>query len=280
MLLYDLADNGVLSITLNRPEFHNAINAQMRIELRRVWRRAKRDPNVRVLILTGAGERAFTSGADRERMDDAAHEFEIDLDAEEDDVMRRTPPGEVPGSPGYESDLESTICPKSCGLFKPVVTAVNGMACGAALYMLGESDIIIAAEGASFFDPHITFGMVAGYESMHMLQRLPIGEVIRMQLLGAHERMSAQRAHQLGLVSAVLPPAELLPEARRIADIIASLSPGAVQGTLRSIWAAQDLPRSLAFAMAPHFLAMARPSDWNAGQQQFNAGQRIDWRLR
>ena len=74
------------------------------------------------------------------------------------------------------------------------------MACGGALYLLGESDIIVAAEHATFFDPHVTYGMVAGFESMHLLQKLPLGETLRVALLGAHERMSADRAYQLGLV--------------------------------------------------------------------------------
>src|SRR5256714_14997924 len=75
------------------------------------------------------------------------------------------------------------------------------MACGGAFYMLGEVDVIIAAEPATFFDPHVTYGMAASFESMHMLSKMPLGEVLRMQLLGSHERLSAGRAPQIGLVS-------------------------------------------------------------------------------
>ena len=85
------------------------------------------------------------------------------------------------------------------------VAAVNGIACGGALYMLGESDIIIAADHATYFDPHVTYGMVAGFESVHLLQKLPLGEVLRCMLLGGHERISAERAYQVGLVSEVVP---------------------------------------------------------------------------
>ena len=111
------------------------------------------------------------------------------------------------------NDPGVNINPKTNDLWKPIVAAVNGMACGGALYMLGESDIIIAAEHATFFDPHVTYGMVAGFESVHLLQKLPLGEVLRIMLLGAWERMSAERAHQMGLVSEVVPQAELLERA-------------------------------------------------------------------
>ena len=89
------------------------------------------------------------------------------------------------------NDPGERINPKQNGLWKPVIAAVNGMACGGALYMLGEADIIIAAEHATFFDPHVTFGMVSGFESVHLLQKLPLGETLRLALLGvvrAHVR--------------------------------------------------------------------------------------------
>ena len=119
------------------------------------------------------------------------------------------------------NDPGDSINPKQNDLWKPVIAAVNGMACGGALYMLGEADIIIAAEHATFFDPHVTYGMVAGFESVHLLQKLPLGETLRVALLGAHERMSAERAHQIGLVSEVVPADELLERALWVADAIA-----------------------------------------------------------
>src|SRR5262249_17532985 len=154
------------------------------------WGRVRTDPEVHVAVLTGAGERAFTSGADRSGMQEEPDEKTGERRAS----MRSLPTGAVPGGPGFESDIGERISPKSQMCWKPVITAVNGIACGGAFYMLGESDIIIASENATFFDPHVTYGMVSGYESMHMLQRIPIGEVLRMQLLGNYERLSARRA--------------------------------------------------------------------------------------
>ncbi len=141
-------------------------------------------------------------------------------------------------------------------LWKPVVAAVNGMACGGGLYLLGESDVIIAADHATFFDPHVTYGMVAGFESVHLLQKLPLGEVLRMMLLGAWERMSAERAHQMGLVSEIVPQAELLERARWVARAIASAPVMAIQGTLRAIWMTHEVTRREALAQVSTYVAL------------------------
>ena len=91
------------------------------------------------------------------------------------------------------NDPGSHICPKANDLWKPIVTAVNGMACGGAFYFLGESDIIIAAEHATFFDPHVSYGMVAGYETAHLAQKVPFGEALRIALMGGPSAISAAR---------------------------------------------------------------------------------------
>src|SRR5439155_834008 len=83
------------------------------------------------------------------------------------------------------------------------------MACGGAFYLLGEVDIVIAAEHATFFDPHVTFGMTAAFESVHMLQKMPFHEIMRIALTGSNERMSAQRAYEIGFVTEVVPSEEL-----------------------------------------------------------------------
>ena len=137
-------------------------------------------------------------------------------------------------TPFMFNDPGAFINPKQNDLWKPVICAVNGMACAGALYLLGESDIIIAAEHATFFDPHVSYGMVAGFETVHLLQKLPFGEMLRVALMGGHERMSAARAHQIGLVSEVVPADELMERAMWVAQAIAMSPPLAVQGTLRA----------------------------------------------
>ncbi len=278
---YDVEDH-VAWLTLNRPEVMNAINLQMQNELQDVWKRIRLDSDVHVTVLTGAGDRAFTTGLDRTGMSmvgGAAGGDGPDI-GEAERERWSYPPEVVPGSPGYETELEHTVPPKSAGCFKPVIAAINGIACGGAFYMIGESDIVIAADHATFFDPHVSLGMVAAYESMHMLQRVPLGEVLRMQLMGSYERLSAQRAHQIGLVSEVVPKEQLREAAGWVASVIAQQSPNAIQGTLRAIWAARDNSRPAALNLAPHFIAMASLDDWTSGQSRFSSGQRIEWRLR
>ena len=168
------------------------------------------------------------------------------------------------------NDPGENINPKPNDLWKPVIAAVNGMACGGALYMLGEVDIIIAAEHATFFDPHVTYGMVAGFESMHMLQKMPLGETMRVALLGARERMSRERAHQLGLVSEVVPADELLERALWVADAIASAPVLAIQGTLRAVWMAHEVARRQALDQVSTWVSLGTEYDnIESGQQAF-----------
>jgi enoyl-CoA hydratase/carnithine racemase len=155
------------------------------------------------------------------------------------------------------------------------------MACGGAFYLLGEADILIAADHASFFDPHVTYGMPAVFEPALMLQHMPFGEVMRMTLLGNHERISAARALEIGLVTEVVPSADLLPTAHRIAAAIASQPPAAVQASLRSLWAARELTRSQMLDVGNTFLNLAMsPEALAQGQSVFTSGVRIDPTIR
>lgn len=174
-------------------------------------------------------------------------------------------------------DPRVNICPKRCDLWKPVVAAVNGMACGGALYLLGECDIILAADHATSFDPHVTYGMVSSFEAIHLLQKLPLGETLRLVLLGAHERMSAQWAYDVGLVSEVAPLADLAARAEWVAQAIASAPPMVIQAT----WAGHEQTRRQALDLAHTFVGLGTSRETlAAGQAAFASGQRIEWRLR
>jgi enoyl-CoA hydratase/carnithine racemase len=180
------------------------------------------------------------------------------------------------------NDPGANVNPKQNDLWKPVIAAVNGIACGGALYMLGEADIIISADHATYFDPHVTYGMVAGFESVHLLQKLPIGEVLRCMLLGSHERISAQRAHQVGLVSEVVPLDRLMERAWWVAERVASAPVMAIQGTLRSVWMANEVGRRNAIAQVSSLVLLGTQyDDLQSGQDSFRQpGQRIEWELR
>ena len=255
-LALDVTDH-VATVTLDRVEVHNAFDPEMTAELARVWQTLRTADEVRAVVVTGAGEKAFCTGIDRSSVE----EFGLDPFTYED-------PGKLLG-------------PKSQGLWKPVVAAVNGMACGGAFYVLGEADVILAAEHATFFDPHVTFGMVAAYEPILLLRRMPFGEVLRLALAGSYERVSATTAREIGLVSEVLPMAELLDGARRLAGIFAAQPPPAIQATLRTLWAARDMPGLLASDLGNLFLQLGTSTDaLNEGQAQFASGARVQPRIR
>src|SRR5262249_43738221 len=143
-------------------------------------------------------------------------------------------------TPFMFNDPGDNIGPKSNDLWKPVIAAVNGMACGGAFYMLGEVEFILAAEHATFFDPHVTYAVSAGFEPILMSGITPFPEIMRLSLLGNYERMSAQRAYEIGMVSEVVPGAELLGRTRELASIIASQPKLAIEGTVRAIWSTRE----------------------------------------
>jgi enoyl-CoA hydratase/carnithine racemase len=265
-LLYQESD-GVAWVTLNRPEAYNAFDSVMQAELRDLWLMLRKNDEVRCVVLTGAGDKAFSTGLDRGQMDS------------NDDL----PPGKLPGynTPWDFDDPGKSVCPKSNDLWKPVIAAVNGMACGGAFYILGEADFIIAADHATFFDPHVTYGMVAAFEPIFLLHKMPFQEVVRMSLLGANERMSADRAYQVGLVSQVVPSAELHDRTAWAAAAIAEQPALAVQGTVRALWAGLELTRRQALEQAFLFTNIGTDLVTLAeGQERFSSGKRIDWRLR
>jgi enoyl-CoA hydratase/carnithine racemase len=272
-LLYEEID-GVAWVTLNRPDVLNAFNLQMQRELKSLWRGLRSNDDVRCVVLTGAGEKAFCVGIDRQ-------EAMGDWDDPNDVGGRSATTGEASGGPWHFDDPGENIGPKSNDLWKPVIAAVNGMACGGAFYILGEVEFIVAAEHATFFDPHVTFGMTACFESMHMLQKMPFHEIMRVALLGASERMSATRAHEIGLVSEVVPLDGLRDAAGWAASEIAASPPIAIQGTVRALWTARELSRMQALDMGKVLIRVGSDGDsLFAGQQRFASGERKKPRIR
>jgi enoyl-CoA hydratase/carnithine racemase len=267
---YEEGDDGVAVVTLNRPAVHNAFNSLMQRELHTLWRALRRHDPVRCVVLTGAGDRAFCTGIDRmEQMGGEANE------TTDPDVVGSG------GTPFMFNDPGDNIGPKSCDLWKPVIAAVNGMACGGAFYMLGEVEFIVAADHATFFDPHVTYGMTAAFEPIHMAGITPFPEIMRLSLLGNYERMSAQRAHEIGMVSEVVPGPELAARAREIAAIIASQPRLAIEGTVRAIWSTRSMPQREAVRLGYAFVAMGTNQESiREGQQLFSSGKRVEWKLR
>ncbi|MEV6835367.1 enoyl-CoA hydratase/isomerase family protein [Streptomyces sp. NPDC051133] len=247
-------ESGVAVVTLDRPERLNSIDLETVEQLIAVWRGLRADDSVRAVVLTGHGERAFCTGIDR------------------DVVVPQ------PSSPYMQDDPLLSAGPKANDLWKPVIAAVRGMACGGAFYLLGECEFVVADPTAVFFDPHTTYGMVSAYESALMAARMPYGEAARMMLMGTAERISARRAHEIGLVSEVTEEGGALAGAVRCAAVIAGYPAEGVQGTVRALWAAREAGPAQAFAQAPHLIALGNlPAE---RQAELFAGRRREFRVR
>ncbi|HJM98976.1 MAG TPA: enoyl-CoA hydratase/isomerase family protein [Acidimicrobiales bacterium] len=258
--------NNVGIVTLNRPEVLHAFNELMRTEIKNTWTAFREIDEVHSILLTASGDKAFCVGIDRSEEMTALEDSE-NLFGTSNNFM-------------YD-DPGDDLGPKSCDLWKPIVCAVNGMCCGGAFYFLSECDVILASDNATFFDPHVTYGMPAVYEPIKMTQRMPLGEILRLTLLGNHERLSADTALKIGLVSEVTSIDELHEKAVWIAEAIASQPPIAVQASLRAIWAANDLGRLNALSLAPSILTTGMSkSAMQQGQKAFESGNRINYRIR
>jgi enoyl-CoA hydratase/carnithine racemase len=204
-LLFDVQDH-IATITINRPEARNALDPETIAELAEAWARVRDDPDVRVAILTGAGDRAFCAGADLAKpADPTVYE-------------------EAPG--GLKSYFPFDL--KGIQVFKPIIAAVNGHAIGSGTEMLSGTDIRIAAEHATFGLPEITIGLIPfGGSVARLVRQIPYCEAMKLLLTG--QRVSAAEALRIGLVNEVLPGPEVLPRARALAAHIRDLSPYATR---------------------------------------------------
>ncbi len=222
LVQFETGSDHVATITLNRPEKLNGIDRDMIEEIARLWEVVKHDDAIHPVVFRAAGERAFSTGLDRKKG------F-----AYPDNLWNKWDPGEK-------------LDPKAFKCWKPVVCAVNGMCAGGAFYVVGGADVVIASDDATFFDPHVDSGLVAALEPISMSRKMPLGEILRVSLMGVEERMSAARAYQNGLVSEVVTREQLWARAHRIAAIIASKPTVATQGTVRAIWEGLETGRTQA----------------------------------
>ncbi len=255
--------NRIATITLDRPERKNAMNQAMKDELRTCWKRVKADPEVWVAIITGAGD-AFSSGADVESL--ATGGF-----ARAD---RWTELAMIEG-------IRDLPTPRRQLVHKPVIAAVNGVVAGFALDLVTEADIPIASERATFVDPHVSIGYVSSHEMVNMARRVPLAVCLRMALLGSRERMTAERAYQVGLVTEVVPHERLMARARELAELILTNAPLAVWGTKMGILQGLGLPIPQAEEIAAGYLEVVEQSEDHAeGPRAFVEKRKPAWKAR
>jgi enoyl-CoA hydratase/carnithine racemase len=238
-LIVDIKDH-IATVTINRPDAMNSFNRKMMDECVHVWRYVAETHDIHCVILRAAPGRAFCTGVDVKASRTPGNEIM------HDDIWTAEDPGNKLG-------------PKSNGCWKPVICAVHGMAAGGAFYWLNEADILICSEDATFFDPHVTYGMTAALEPIGATYRMPLGDVLRMALLGNDERISALTAMRIGLVSEVVENEKLWSRAQELAELIAAKPPAATAGTVKAIWESLDLPRSVALNTALKYCQLGNP---------------------
>ena len=210
-------DGHVATITYNRPEVLNAINGALRQDLNAAWARFRDDTEAWVAIVTGAG-RAFCVGAD---LRDGAH------------AAGQWPGSfwEIPTINSFESGLE---------IWKPTIAAVNGYCLGYGLTLVAACDFVVAADDAEFGMPEVRLGVPTIVGAIRLPRR--VGMQAALELLLTGERIDAPRAAEIGLAGRVVPRAELLSEARRLADRLCAGAPLAVRAVKEMAYRGQALP--------------------------------------
>ncbi|MFV8165594.1 enoyl-CoA hydratase/isomerase family protein [Mycobacterium sp. 134] len=257
-------DGHKATITLNRPDALNALSPHMITELRAAYDQAENDDNVWLMIVTATG-RAFCTGADVK---------EIPGDGK---VLNERP--YLSTYEQWEAPQEGT--PPFRSMAKPVVVAINGICCGAGLDWVTTGDIVIASDKATFFDPHVSIGLVAAREMVRLAKALPRSVALRMALMGKHERMTVERAYELGLITEIVEHDKLLARAHEIADTVCLNAPLAVRGTRLAIHKTLDLPLHEGEILAETFRErVVRTEDALEGPRAFVEKRKPNWQAR
>lgn len=245
----------IVTLTLNRPEVLNALNLQLFDDLERAFKGIERDSSVHVILLTGAGEKAFAAGAD------IAELATLNSEAAEAKALRG------------QSVL--TLIEAST---RPVIACINGFALGGGCELALACTLRLAAETASLGQPEVKLGLIPGYGGTQRLPRL-VGPSAALKLILTGQIVSAAEAFRIGLVDEVVPVAELLSRGRVIASQIASQAPLAVRAALEAVHRGLALPMSEALnAEAEIFGRLAGTADKQEGVEAFLAKRRPNFR--
>ena len=251
-VLFDVQGH-IAEITLNRPDALNALNMQMREEIFEALNRVEQDPEIRVAIITGAG-RAFCAGGDVKAMSQRASANEALSGRAEIDRLR---------------DLAFQIPVKLVSMSKPVIAAVNGVAVGWGCDLVAACDIQIASDQARFGQAFVKRGLVPDGGSTWTLPRL-IGRAQALRLMLTGDLIDAREAKEIGLVTSVVPAADLMEATRELATKIAGNAPLAVQLTKRAVAEGATLPMPQAMDQMAGFNGIMRTTkDHREGVQSF-----------
>jgi enoyl-CoA hydratase len=254
-LLYE-KEGHVATLTMNRPEVRNALNAEMLCRLADAWQDVNDDPNIRVAILTGAGEQAFCAGADLDR-------------------LVRMMQGQRPPETEYDRRIIADVPIIYKGLLrnyevvKPIVAAVKGYCVAGGSEILQTTDIRIAAEDARFAIAEVKHGLFPmGGSTVRLARQIPYCNAMEVLLMG--EQFSAAEALRIGLINRVVPAVDVMVEARRCADVIAKNGPLAVQAVKRSVLASSGRPLAEALDLEQQFgIPVSMSDDAKEGTRAF-----------
>ncbi len=249
--------DGIGWLILNRPDAGNAFDALMLDELEAAWGQLDADPDVHVIVNVANGK-AFCTGMDVVQV------------ARDKKAMRR--------HSRRTRDAELKISAWHCGVWKPVIAAVNGVCAGGGLHLVADADIVIAAEEATFVDPHVSVGQAVAYEAITLLRKSPMEAITRMTLSGKGERISAQRAYELGIVSQVVGAGELRAAAAELAAAVATNSPTAMRATKKALWHSLEVGLSEAkAAAASEIWRLRNHPDHAEGVRAWREKRPADW---
>lgn len=213
-------------ITINRPEAMNALDGETLDQLNKAWIDFRDDPDLWVAIVTGAGDRAFCAGADLKNL----RKFYSNTTP----IQRREQSEKEPGVGGITRNLE---------IWKPIIAAVNGHCLAGGLEMALACDIRIAAENATFGLTEVSWGIIPGAGGTQRLPRI-ISPAKGLEMILCAERIDAQEALKIGLVSRVVPLKDLMAEAIKTAERICKNAPLAVRAAKEAVYRGLDLPLS------------------------------------
>ncbi len=251
-VLYEI-EGRIAVITINRPEARNAVNGAVASAMNDIMHRFESDTEVWIAILTGAGNRAFSAGADLKAM--AGGQGRL-LETEEG------------GFAGF------VRFPRT----KPIIAAVNGFALAGGTELVLACDLVIAGEEAEFGLPEVARGIIAAGGGLFRLP-LAIGRAQAIELILTGDRISAQQAHQLGLVNHVVPAAELMPTARTLATHICANAPLAVRESLAIAQHAHEWSEQEAWARTRQALTrVMQTADAQEGPRAFAEKREPKWK--
>jgi enoyl-CoA hydratase len=248
-------EGAIAIVTVNRPNVRNALNGPTIRDLQRAMEELKADPAVRAIVLTGAGDKAFVAGADINELAELS---------------------QVEGKEHARHGQAVFDFIEQLG--KPVIAAINGFALGGGCELAMACTMRIAADTARLGQPEINLGLIPGYAGSQRLPRL-VGKGIALEILLTGDMVPAARAYEIGLVNRVVAAADLLNEAKKLAELLASKAPVAARFIIEAVNHGFEMPQAEAQGLESSLFGLvATTSDMQEGTRAFLEKRKPEWK--